>query len=48
MAVSPEQSIVLYRIQSQRTTVTQDGKPSTTMGTPSFKAKEHSFAQWYT
>ena len=40
MAVFPEESMVLYHIRSQRTRITQDGKPSTTMGTPSFGAVE--------
>ena len=40
MVVSPEESTALYHIRSQRTRITQDGKPSTMMGTPSFGALE--------
>ena len=40
MAVSPEESMVLYHGQSQRRRTTRDGKPNTTMGTLSFEAVE--------
>ena len=40
MAFSSEESMVLYHIRSQKARITQNGTPSTTMGTPLFRAVE--------